>query len=116
MSSQGALALNRRRHRVGSAAESDEEGVALRVDLLATMRGEHLPEQSLLVGQQLAVGLAAQPLEQPRRALDVREQEGDGAAQTLRREPPCAQGSLPAGFVSNSSALDRPVQSCLASP
>jgi hypothetical protein len=52
------------------------------------MSGERISEQPLLIGQQLSVLSAAESLEQRRRPLDVREQEGDGAAQTLRREPP----------------------------
>ena len=94
VSGQRALDRDRGRERVGGAAEGDEEGVALAVDLLAPMRDEGLPEQ----------------LEQSGRALDVREQEGDGAAQTLRREPPWGEGSLGAGLVSNCASAARPVR------
>jgi hypothetical protein len=55
--------------------EGDKERVALRVD-----RDERLTQQAMVIGHQLAVAISAEILEQPRRALDVREQEGDGAA------------------------------------
>jgi hypothetical protein len=101
MSGQRTLDLDRRGEGVAGAAEGDEERVALRVDLLAPVRGEDLPQQPLLVGQQFAVPSPAELLEQPGRALDVREQEGDGAAQTLRREPPWRKASPAARLVSN---------------
>ena len=49
------LDRDRRSDGVRGAAEGDEERVALRVDLLAPMRGERLPQQPLLIGQQLPV-------------------------------------------------------------
>jgi hypothetical protein len=101
MAGQRPLNRDRCRHRISGAAEGDEERVALRVDHLAPMRGEDLAEQPLLVGQELAVPSPAQPFQQPGRALDVREQEGDGPAKTLRREPPCPEASSATRLVSN---------------
>ena len=86
---QRALDRDRRLHRVGRAPEGHEERVALRVNLLTAMRRERVAQQPLLVRQQLAIAGAAELFEQRSRALDVCEQEGDRAAQTLRRDPPC---------------------------
>ena len=102
-----ALDRNCRRDGVGSTPESDEERVTLRIDLLAPMRRKRLAEHTLLIGQQLAVSGAAELLEQAGGALDVREQEGDGAAQTLRREPPLRVASLPSDLVSNRASATR---------
>jgi hypothetical protein len=85
--SKRALGGRRRVDSILRPAKGDEERVTLAVDLLATVRGEGGAQELLVIGEHLPVTLA-QPLEQPRRALDVREQEGDGAALKLRREPP----------------------------
>ena len=42
-----------------SAAEGDEERVALRVDLFTPMCCEHLPQEALLIGQQFPVQASA---------------------------------------------------------
>ena len=82
------LDRDRRRDRVRGAAEGHEERIALSVDLVAVVRRERLPQQHLVSSEQIAVPLAPDLPEQRRRPFDVREQEGDGAAQTVRREPP----------------------------
>ena len=83
-----ALDRYSRRDRVCRAAEGDEKRIALRVDLVAAMRRERLAEEHLMSSKQFTVVFATEPFERSSRAFDVREQEGDRAAQTLRREPP----------------------------
>ena len=85
--------------RVG-AREGEEERVSLVVDLSAFAFLCGCSQDAPLLGENRAVALP-QLLEQPRRALDVREQEGDGAAVQLRREPPCREASTAAELVSN---------------
>ena len=63
-------------------AKGDEERVALRVDLLSAVLGEGRAQDAPVLGQHLAVAVA-QLLEQAGRALDVREEEGDGPAREL---------------------------------
>jgi hypothetical protein len=75
----GALCLNRTEHRIDGPWKGNEERVALSVDLEPVPFGEGATEDAALLGQHRRV-LAAQPLEQPRRALDVGEQEGDRPA------------------------------------
>ena len=64
------------------AAGRGEEGVALRVDLRAVVLGQGGADDPLVVGERRPV-LVAQLLEHARRALDVGEQEGDGAGRPL---------------------------------
>jgi hypothetical protein len=47
------------------------------------MRGEHLAQDALVLRQHLPVASAAELVQEPGRALDVREQEGDGAGREL---------------------------------
>ena len=60
--------------RVGCARERDEERVALRVHLDAAVPRKRLPQHTTVLAQQLRVALAVL-VQQPRRALDVREEE-----------------------------------------
>ncbi len=64
---EGAVRLRKR----------DEEGIALRVDLDAAVRREGFAHEALVLGERSGVGLGAELVEQPRRALDVGEEEGD---------------------------------------
>ena len=72
-----------RRGRRRGAREDGEERVALAVDLDPSALLECLAEQAVVRAQDGAVAVTAEGLEQPRRALDVREQEGDGAGGKL---------------------------------
>jgi hypothetical protein len=92
LGNQGLLDRDRRRNRVCGAAEGDEECVALGVDLAAVVGGERLAQHHLVAGEHLTVALPADLLEQRGRSLDIREQESDRAAQTLRRAPPSCKG------------------------
>jgi hypothetical protein len=79
---QRVLRVHSAVHCVARAPEGDEEGVALRVDLVAVMRGERRPQDPLVLGEHLLVAVAER-LHQPRGALDVGEEEGDRAAREL---------------------------------
>ena len=63
--------------------EGDEERVALRVDLDAAVRGEGVAQHAPVLGERLRVRLGPERVQQPRRALDVREEERDGAGREL---------------------------------
>ena len=72
------------------APEDEEEGVALPVDLRPVMGAEGLAQQRVVLREQGAVALAAQLLQEPRRALDVREEKGDrpgGEVPSSRHSP-----------------------------
>jgi hypothetical protein len=79
VSSQAALGVDGCCCGVGRGPERNEERIALRVHHLPLMGGEGGAQNSLLLGQCLFVAVAAKLLEQARRALNVREEEGDGA-------------------------------------
>ena len=73
-----ALDLGGRRDGVVRRGERDEERVALRVDLEAAMPVDRVPQEVAVRREQAGVDVAETP-EQPGRALDVGEQEGDRA-------------------------------------
>src|SRR5215203_5261013 len=73
------LRLVRGRERARGSREGDEESVALRVDLDATVALDRLSQDAMVLAECLVVGLGAKLVQQVRRALDVREEEGDGA-------------------------------------
>ena len=88
LAGKGLLDRDRSSDRVTGAVEGNEERVTLRIDLPAVMGGERFANELLVAGEQMAVLLSPDLLEQRGRPFDVREQEGDRAAQTLRRAPP----------------------------
>jgi uncharacterized protein (AIM24 family) len=69
------------RDRVVGAGEGDEERVSLRVDLAP--EPERFAQPGAMVLEHGAVVLCTEFREQPRGFLDVREEEGDGAARQL---------------------------------
>ena len=79
---QRGLCIACRCQRLGGAREHDEERVALRVHLHAVVPRESVTQDAAVLGEHLGV-LVAQFVQQARRALDVREQEGDGAGGEL---------------------------------
>jgi hypothetical protein len=85
MPAQRPLGLGSCLHGSAGAREDVEEGVTLRVDLFAAVPRKRLPQDPPMLGQHVAVAIA-ELFEQPRGALDVREQEGDGAAVELSRK------------------------------
>jgi len=80
------LRLTGRYERVSRPREGDEEGVALSVDLDAAAPLERLAQRPSVIGERIRVGVA-QLVEQLRRALDVGEEEGDGARRELTHPP-----------------------------
>ena len=73
------LRLPRGVERLRRLRDGDEEGVPLRVHLDAAVRGEGGPEDPAMFGQCGRESLGTQLVQQPRRALDVGEQKGDGS-------------------------------------
>jgi len=59
--------------------EGNKEGVSLGVDLDAALGSASIPYDPPMLVEYLRVGLGAEFVEELRRALDVREQERDGA-------------------------------------
>lgn len=103
--------------RVRRASERDEERVPLRVDLDPTMLTECLAERPPVPVQRLGIRLA-EVMKQPRRALDVSEQEADGTAREfahqqtrdrrlMNREPLITQAT-PDGHPPISSVVGKP--------
>ncbi len=68
---------------VGSSAECDEERIALRVDLDTGVTRERIAENAPVFCQGAAVDVRSEFLQEPRRALDVCEEEGDGAGREV---------------------------------
>jgi hypothetical protein len=73
------LAIHCREEPVSGAGKRDEEGIALRVDLVSTVGIKSHPQQALVLVENVAVALA-KLFDESRRPFDVREQEGDCAA------------------------------------
>ena len=76
------LGVGRSTQRVGRAREGDKERVALRVDLDAAVSGEGVAQDPTVLSENAGVGVA-ELVKEPRRALDVGEEEGDGAGREL---------------------------------
>jgi hypothetical protein len=75
---QSTLGLDRPACCVARPREREEERVALRVDLGPARLAERLADEPPVVARDLGVAVA-QLLQQPRRAFDVGEDEGDRA-------------------------------------
>ena len=71
------------RERGGRGREGEEEGVALRVDLDPALGGARVADHAAVLGERLRVGLGAELVQELRRALDVGEEEGDGAGRKV---------------------------------
>jgi hypothetical protein len=91
MARQGPLDLQRAQHGLLRASERHERGISLRVNLVAALGGDGGADQAPVLGQDLRVALA-QRLDQPRRTLDITEQEGDRA--TRKPLHAAARGSV----------------------
>ncbi len=74
-----ALSVGGSPHGAGRRLEGDEERVALGVHFDSALTGEGLAERPPVIRQGLRVRLRAEVVQQLRRALDVGEEEGDGA-------------------------------------
>ena len=64
--------------------ERNEEGVALRIDLDPVLLRTNFPHDPPMLGERVRVRLGAERVQEPRRALDVGEEEGDGAGRQVR--------------------------------
>lgn len=82
-----ALRIDRARDGIAGTGEGDEERVSLHVDLPAAMCLEAVAEDALMVGEDLVVA-SPQLLEEPRGALDVSEEECDGAGRQVDHRSP----------------------------
>ncbi len=80
------LDRNRGLDGVGGALECEQELVPARVDLVAVALGECLADQAAMVRDHADVGVA-EVADEPGRALDVREDEGDCARRQLGHGP-----------------------------
>jgi hypothetical protein len=67
---------------VGRAGERDEEGVALGIDLDARVPRERVTQGAPVLREEIGVCRSVF-LEQPRRALDIGEEERDGSRRQL---------------------------------
>ena len=76
---QLSLSVGRGGHSRTGRLERGEERIALRVDDPAVVCSDRGAKKTPVVGEDLVVAVAAQPLEQRRRPLDVREEKGDRA-------------------------------------
>ena len=74
----------RRSERARRRREREEERIALRVDLDATLGSAGLADHAPVLGERVGVRLGAELVQQPRRALDVGEEERDRAGRELR--------------------------------
>ena len=83
---QRVLGLARREQRLPRVGEGDEEGVALRVDLDPAVRRERRSQRAPVLSQRVCVPLGAQLVQQRGRALDVGEQERDGAGRQIAHQ------------------------------
>ena len=75
--------LGGRREGAGRGREGDKERVTLRVHLNTVMGGESLAQRSPMLSERLRVRVGPKLLQQPRRALHVREQERDRSGRKL---------------------------------
>lgn len=73
-----------RRGRAGRRGERDEEGVALRVDLYASVEVERLTQDTAVRGERVCVAVRSERMQQRRRALYVSKEEGDRAGGEIR--------------------------------
>ena len=90
--------------RVRGFVEGDEERVALCVHLDAVIRSESPPQLVAMLGQSRRVAVA-ELVQQPGRSLDVREEEGDGAARKLGHRVDDAVPRRDSAFLESAAAV-----------
>ncbi len=88
-----ALSCGRRLDCVARPAEGDEEGVALRVDLVSAATRKRLAKQAMVGREQCSV-VVPKPADERRGAFDVREQERDGPPRHAGRAPTVGRGPV----------------------
>ncbi len=79
---EGIAPFSRSGKRVRGSCEGDEERISLRVHLNAAVPVETLTQRSTVIREHARVGVA-ELVQQARRPLHVREEEGDGAGGQL---------------------------------
>src|SRR6266540_1687341 len=89
-------AVSRSRDCIGGAPEGNEECIALRVDLYPPVTLESRAQNPAVLGERVRIAIS-QLFQQLRRALDVREEERDGAGREfvphkLNDAPPANPG------------------------
>jgi hypothetical protein len=94
MLGEPSLGGDRRSHGVTCAAKRHEERVTLGIDLLPASFRERRTKNSLVLREDGTVPIP-ELLQQPRRTLDIREEEGDGAAGKLGHGLSIARSRLP---------------------
>jgi hypothetical protein len=91
--SQRLLGLGRRGHGCRRVAESDEERVALVVNLVAAMSRERIAEETSVEIERSGVVVGTEILKQPRRALDIAKKEGHDPRWLLGHERTIARSA-----------------------
>ena len=122
---QRPLDLHRAQHGLLRPGERDKKSIPLRVHLMTAMHGDRRPNQPPMLSQHLRIAFP-QRLDQPRRPLDVREQEGDRPARqrahpapptpiTGGQQHPAAAARLPTAAVTRPHAdhTNRPLERTL---
>ena len=67
----------------GRGREREEEGVALGIDLDPSLGGAGGADQSAMLRERFDVSVLAELAQEPRRALDISEEERDGAGRDV---------------------------------
>src|SRR5437867_12398667 len=101
-----SLRAHRGGNRVARPRERNEEPVALRIDLATVVLVERLAKHALVLGEDVRIA-ATQPLQQPRRTLNVTEQKRDGATRKLRHDPELHPTAATSQVVRRPGAHDR---------
>ena len=86
-----ALPRPRRGRRRQRVREREEEGVALGIDLDAAVLPERIAQRAPVLRERCLI-LRTELAQQARRALDVGEEQGDGAVRELRHRERTARG------------------------
>jgi hypothetical protein len=81
--SEGPLCGRRRRRRFDGAREGDEERVPFGAELDTPVRRERLAKDAVVLAEDAGPAIG-ESLRQDRRALDVREEQRDGARRQLQ--------------------------------
>ena len=77
------LGIPRRCERALRGLKRDEERVPLRIDLDTVVGGERAAQNQAMLLECFRVPFRPEVVQQPRRALDIREEEGDGTGRKL---------------------------------
>ena len=70
---QRQLHINHGRHAIARRGENSEKPIPRGIDFSPAMSGDSRAEQPVVIGQHVRIDISAEPLEQRRRALDIRE-------------------------------------------